>query len=288
MYLSRTHLGQTPFIMNVQVFNATAIPIGAHLVSGASTTAIGATITVATTTADGQNHIGVTQISSSQATQSYENFAPGANAFGVPTSGIPNTGSLTTAYKNYLPLCINPEVSYMAQYSVTTGAGTLSDNAATWSASTGLVATRGTTGINVIGGWLFSLAGVNSAGNTPTFSGSLRYISNQTATTNLALITAMNISTDSHMIWSDRIMKKGGTLTTTADFLRSQSGSAGSGLHLNGSQMMGIENWASYDSKPTHPLRQHVDDGNDGITGMRMYKEIIFTAPFVIATEITA
>ena len=274
--------------MNVQVFNATVINDGAHLVSGATSTAIGATITVATTTADGQNHIGVTQMSSSQATQSYENFAQSANAFGVPTSGIPNTGSLTTAYKNYLQLCINPDVSYMAQYSTTTGAATASDNAATWSASTGVVATRGTTGVNVIGSWVFSLAGTNSAGNTPTFSGSLRYISNQTATTNVALITAMNISTDSHMIWSDRTWKKGGTLTTTADFLRSHSGSSASGYQLNGAQIKAIENWASYDSTPMHPLRQHVDHGNDGITGMRMFKEIIFTAPFVIGTEITA
>lgn len=288
MELSKTHLGQTPYITNVTVFNATVINDGAMLVSGASTTAIGATITVATTTVDGQDYIGVTQLSSSFATQSKENLAPNSHAFGIPSSGIPNTGSLTTVMKNHLPLCINTNVSYMAQYSTTTGAATATDNAATWSASTGLVATRGTTGVNVIGGWLFSLAGVNSAGNTPTFSGSLRYISNQTATTNLALLTAMNISTDSHMIWSDRTWKKGGTLTTTADFLRSQSGSSTTGLHLNGSHMLGIENWITHDQAPTHPLRQHVDDGLDSLTGVRMYKEIIFTAPFITDAALTA
>ena len=281
MELSKTHLGQTPFITNVTVFNATVINDGAALVSGATSTAHGATITLVTSTADMLNYIGVTQVGSSFATQSKENLAPSSHAFGIPSNGIPNTGSLTTVMKNYLPLCINSDVSYMAQYSTTTGAGTASNNVATWTASTGTVIERGTTGIDIIGGWIFTLAGVNSAGNTPTFSGSLRYISNNSATTNIAVLTAINISTDSHAIWCDRTWKLGGTLTTTADFLRSQSGASGTGFQLNGSHMIGIENWCTHDQRPLHPLRFHVDDGNDGLTGVRIYKELVFSAPFL-------
>lgn len=288
MELSKTHLGQTPFVTNVTVFSATIINDGAFLVSGASTTAQGAAVSVALDTTDGQAFIGVTQEGSSRAAASLENRAPNSHAFGIPSSGIPNTGSLTTVMKNYLPLCINPGVSYMAQYSVTTASGTGSDTVGTWSASTALIATRGTTGLNVIGGWLFSLAGTNTAGGTPTFGGSLRYISNQTATTNLALLTAMNISTDSHMIWADRTWKKMGVFTSGADFLRSWSGSSGSGVHLNGVHMVGIQNWISHDQAAQHPLRQHVDDGNDGLTGVRMYKEVVFTSPFLTDVEVTA
>ena len=53
MQLSRVMDGRTPFITNVTVFSATAIVEGALLVSGASTTAQGAAISVALDTTDG-------------------------------------------------------------------------------------------------------------------------------------------------------------------------------------------------------------------------------------------
>ena len=286
MELVKTHLGQTAFITNVPSFAAATVLDGSMLVSGASTTAQGATVTVALDTTDGQNFIGVTQVSSSFASASKENLANNSHAFQIDTDGIPNQG--TVGGMDFLPICINPNASYMAQYATTTAAGTASANVGTWTAGTTTAATRGTTGLHVLGGWLFSLAGANSAGATPTFSGSLRYISNQSSTVALTLLTAMNISTDSHMIWADRTWKKGGSLNATADLLRSQSGSTGTGLHLNGAKMLGIENYIGHDSAPLHPLRQWVDDGNDGLTGVRIYKELVFTAPFIVSTEITA
>ncbi len=282
MQLSRTMSGQTPFIMNVTVFSSTVISEGAMLVTGASTTAVGATVVVQyTDNTDGTNFIGVNQVGSSLASASVENRAPNSHAFGIPSSGIPNTGSTTTVIKNYLPLCINTDASYFALYSTTTGAGTASDPVATWSASTGAVATRGTTGVNVIGGWLFSLAGTNSAGNTPTFSGSLRYISNQTATTNVALISVMNISTDSHMIWMDHSWKKSAVFTSGGNMLRSHSGASATGYQLNGAKVIRIDNYINADHAPTHPLRFHVDDGLNGLTGVELLSELVFTAPFL-------
>ena len=281
MELSKTHLGKTPFITNVTVFSSTLIVDGALLVSGATTTAIGATVTVATTTASNADFIGVTQVGSLQASVSVENRAPNSHAFGIPSSGIPNTGSLTTALTCHLPLCINSDAFYMARYSTTTAAATAADTVDTWTASTTTDASRGTTGLDVIGGWLFSLAGTNTAGNTPTFSGSLRYITDQSATTAVTLLTAMNISTDSHMIWAARPWKKAGQLNGTADALRSRSATSGTGFQQNGARMLSVDAYISHDQAPTHPLRKHVDNGLDSLTNVKMYGEVLFTSPLI-------
>lgn len=279
MQLSRLLDGRTPMIMNVAVFSATAINEGAVLITGATTTAQGAIVSVNNDTTDMSGVIGVTQVGSSLAVQSKENLAPNSHAFQIASSGFPVGG--TTAGLKYLPLCINPEAAYFALYSTTTASGTASDTCGTWTAGTSTAATRGTTGLDVLGGWLFSLAGVNSAGQTPTFSGSLRYISNQSATTAVTLLTAMNISTDSHMIWVDRTWKKSGILNTTADKLRSVTYSSASAHKLNGARMTAIENYFGADHAPLHPLRQWVDNGLDGVTGAKLYSEVVFSTPFL-------
>lgn len=282
MYLSKVWSGQTPFITNVTVFSATAIVKGAMLVSGATTTAQGAAVTVTLDTTDGLNFIGVNQEGTSLLTQSKENLAPNSHAFRIPTSGFPVTGTASTSGLCHAPVCVNTNVSYYVLYSTTTGAGTASDNVATWTASTTTAAVRGTTGADVLGGWLFSLGGVNSAGTTPTFSGSLRYISNQAATTSVTLLTAMQISTDSHMTWVDRTWKHSGVLNSTADKFRSQSGSSGTGFQLNGAHMVRIDNFINADHAPTHPLRSWVDDGLNGLTGVELMSEVYFTQPYLI------
>ena len=284
MQLSRVMDGRTPFITNVTVFSATAIVEGALLVSGASTTAQGAAVSVALDTTDGLNAIGVTQLGSSLATQSRENNAPNSHAFSIPSSGFPVTGTSAAAASGrpYLPLCINPDAAYFGLYSTTTASATASDTVGTWTASTITALVRGTTGIDVLGGWLFSLTAVSPSGATPTFGGSLRYIGNQAATTSLTLLTAMNVSTDSHMIWVQRTWKKGGTLNATADKLRSQSGSTGTGLQLNGTKMLSIENYMDADHAPMHPLRVHVDDGLNGLTGAKFFSEMVFTSPYLM------
>jgi hypothetical protein len=134
----------------------------------------------------------------------------------------------------------------------------------------------------VLGGWVFSLGSINSAGNTPTFSGQLRYIANTAATTSVTFLTAMQISADSHMTWVDHTWKKSMILNSTADKLRSQSGSSGTGFQLNGARAVRIENFINADHAPTHPLRSWVDDGLNGLTGVELYSELRFTSPFLI------
>ena len=98
----------------------------------------------------------------------------------------------------------------------------------------------------------------------------------------------MNISTDSHCTWVDRTWKRSAVFTTTADFLRSQSGSSGTGFQLNGVPVLRIENYINADHAPTHPLRSWVDDGLNGLTGVELMSEIRFCTPFVLVTESTA
>ena len=275
MDLARVMNDGVPFIPNVTVFLATAINDGAVLVTGASTTAQGATILVTLDTTDVLNVIGVSQVSTSRATASPERAA----LYNIGTDGFPNEG--TTAGIDYLPVCVNPGATFFALYSTTTGAGTAADTVGTWTAGTTTAAQRGTTGTDVLGGWVFSLASVNSAGTTPTFSGALRYISNQSATTHVTLLTAMNISTDSHMIWVDRTWKKSGILNSTADLLRSTSGSSGTGFQLNGTRMARIENYVTTDNNETRPLRRWVHDGLNGLTGVTLKSELTFTSYFL-------
>ena len=281
MQLTKIAGGMTPFITNVTVFSATAISKGAFLVSGASTTAIGAIVTTTLSTDLGNNFFGVTQEASSLLFQSRENLAPNSHAFRIPSSGLPSTGSNSTAGQCYMPLCVNLNAFYAALYSTTTGTGTTGDTIGTWSASTTTVATRGSVGTDLLGGWLFSLAGVNTAGNTPTFSGSLRYIGNSTAGSSVSLLTAMNISTDSHMIQTYRTWKKCGVWNTTATNLRSFSGTSATAFQIDGSRMVVIENYINADHAPTHPLRSWVDDGLNGLTGVELYSELSFTVPFL-------
>ena len=208
------------------------------------------------------------------------------HAFNMPSSGFPVTGSAATTAPtakplSYLPLCVNTDALYFGLYGNTTATGTTGDTVGTFTASTGTVVTRGSTGLDILGGWLFSLGGVNTAGNTPTFSGSLRYISNQTSTTDLVLLTAMNVSTDSHMIWVDRTWKKAGQLNSTANALRSASAASGTGLKQNGARMLAVENYMISDHAPLHPLRPWVDDGLNGLTNVRLYGEFVFTSPFL-------
>ena len=279
MELSKTGTGQTAYITNVSVFSATSIVDGALLCTGATTTALGAVVTTGTTTAASADYLGVTQLGTARALSCVENNAPNSHAFSIPTSGFPNTGSTTTANLNYLPLCINTDAMYLALYSTTTGSGTASDTIGTWTASTTTLVSRGSTGVDMLGGWLFSLTAVSPSGATPTFGGSLRFISNQSSTTDMVMLTAMNVSTDSHMLWIDRTWKKSGVMNTTADAIR--SGGAGTAIKLVAARQLAIENWVSHDQAPMHPLRKHIDNGLDILTGARFYGEVIFTSPLL-------
>ena len=90
------------------------------------------------------------------------------------------------------------------------------------------------------------------------------------------------------MIWVGRAWKKEGVLNSTADRLRSASGSSGTGFKLTGTHMVSVENYIAADHAPLHPLRKHVDNGLDGLTGVRLYSELVFTAPFLTDVAVTA
>jgi hypothetical protein len=44
---------------------------------------------------------------------------------------------------------------------------------------------------------------------------------------------------------------------------------------------MAMESLIVHDTAPMHPLRYWVDNGLDGLTGVRIYQEVVFTDPLV-------
>ena len=280
MDLSRVGAGQTPFITNISVYKAgSALDQGAIIAATANTASLqGAVISVLTTTAAGDNEIGVTQVSSDQASSSRENLSFNSHRFNIGTDGFPD--ATTADGMNHIPTCINPDALYYALISETTSATTVGD-----AINVGISATLGTSvvlgsqGVDHAGGWLFSSAVNNSADAAPTFSGSLRYVSQSAASDTFGLATAMNVSTDGTMLVLMAPGRKKTCISSGGNLLRSQGcGTVG----MLAQSLLIQDNYVIHDSAPHHPLRFVVDDGLDGLTGVRLYSELALTDSYYV------
>jgi len=278
MQLSRLISGHTPLVTNIHVYGTASILDGAFLVTTANTASlIGAIVSVASAT-NGTSMIGVTQEGSERAALSKENNSLNASAFRIGSDGLPNGTTITG--ENYLPVLINTDALYMAEYSQTTAAGTASDVFNNWTAAASTTLTTGSGGEDISGTWLFSVP-VSSSG-TPTTSGQLRHVQTQAAATSWNLATAMTISADNDCIVTAKPQKKGVCPVTLANKIRSSSGGSATAMQLNGSPIMALDNYIVHDQAPMHVLRKHVDDGLNALTGVRMYGELKFTDPFLM------
>jgi hypothetical protein len=279
MELSHLQQGRTPFVTNVQVYAASAVDDGAMMVvgnTGSALTNIGATITVSTSSTVANSVVGITQVSSATGSASKENLGTNSHAFRIDTDGIPNRGTATGG--DWLPLCISPDAVYYGRYSQTTGAGTASDNIIGFTASTGLLVTAGTVGSQAhkTGAWCYSVGTVS--GGAATYSGSLRYITNSSSTVDFVILTAMNISTDSELVLTNSPLFNSVMFTSGASLLRSRcSAGAATATRNDGAQIRALDVVGQWDSSPFHRLRYHVDDGLDGLAGVQLYDELIFT-----------
>lgn len=287
MDLSRLlYSGGTPLVTNVFVRTASALDYGAIVCANAvTTTAQGATLSVTVDTAANNNCIGVTQVSSAQASADVSNVnAPNAYRFNIQSDGIPDRG--TPNGGDWLPTCINPGAMYFALHSNTVTTGTVTASNAivnTITASTGTVVTIASTSeVGIAGGWLMDGAGVSSTGGTPTFTGQLRYVSNVTAVTKFGLLTAMNASTDSNLVWASTPNYKSSVISTGGNFLRSHSGTT-AGKYAQG--LLIVDNYITHDAAPMHPLRQWVDDGLNALSGHRLYSEILISKFYSVNNE---
>ena len=272
MELSRLVTGNCPFITNIPVYLATTVnglKRGAVVCAGATGATRGFTLSVATTTAACKQAIGVLQLDASFA---YQNVDQGqldsssAKSFRVQADLICDRGLVGGG--DWLPAVINPDALYFAWYSTTQAAATASDTIVEGiTASTGTAITVASLHEDKVGSWLFSHSS-NSAGET-TYSGSLRYVSVSIATGSIGLITAMNVSTDSSLVLAGAPGLRQTIVSSTGQHIRSASAASG-GL------AQGLYNWDNYivhDSAPMHPLREWVDDGLDGLTGVKIYGE---------------
>lgn len=273
MDLSRLISGNCPFETNIPVYLATTVDglkKGAVVSAGATGANKGFTLSVATTTAAAKDVMGVLAISASFA---YANVDQGqakrtkGSDFGVQSDLICDRGAV--GGNDWLPAIINPDALYFAWYSTTQAAATAGDTITQGiTASTGTSVTIASLDQDQIGGWLFS-HNSNSTG-TPTFSGSLRYISTATQTGLVGLITAMNISTDSSLVLMEPSALRRSVVNSDGRYLRSQ-GAAGLKVAQG---IYHFDQYGEWDSAPMHPLREWIDDGLDGLTGVKLFGEV--------------
>ena len=285
MDLSRLIGGGCPFETNIPVYLATTVDglkKGAIVCNGATGANKGFTLAVATTTAAAKDVMGVLAISAlfafANVDQGNSKSSKGSD-FRVQSDLICDRGAVTG--NDWLPAIINPDALYFAWFSTTQAAATAGDTITQGiTASTGTSVTIASFDQDQIGGWLFS-HNSNSTG-TPTFSGQLRYVSTATQTGLVGLITAMNISTDSSLIAMDPSGLKRSVLNSDGRYLRSQ-GAAGlkvaQGIHI-------FDHYGAWDSAPMHPLRSWMDDGLNGLTGVKLFGEVFLFDHFAFNESI--
>ncbi len=268
--LSRIMGNDVPMVANVPVFaSATGLLLNGgllNLVTGSTATGTFFGITTSADTAQGKRALGPLMINDSDAFQNKENLGMNAAAFRFGTSGIPNRGAVT-GY-NWMPATINQDQLNYAIWDQTS-ANVISANI---TVSTGTVVTITSSEASIAGAWLFS-TDTSAAGNTSTFSGSLRYVSLITAGTGtIGLTTAFNASTNSTFVlmrpWNHRLLQ----LDTTARFLMSTS-AAGAGISL-----AVYDNCIAHSNSPLMSLRFHIHDGIDGLAvkSVKLMSEVLY------------
>ena len=272
MELSRLLSGNCPFQTNVPVYLATTVDglkRGAVICNGATGATRGFTLSVATTTAAAKDVLGVLAEGASFAFAVTHESTNGqdASSFRIQSDLIADRGM--TSGGDWLPAIINPDALYFAWYSTSQAAATAGDTITqSITASTGTTVTIASFDQDQVGGWLFS-HNANSTG-TPTYSGSLRFVSVSTQTGLVGLLTAMNVSTDSSLVAMTPATIKRSIINSTGQHLRSQ-GAAGlqvaQGIHI-------FDNYGKWASAPMHPLRSWVDDGKNGLTDVRLFAEV--------------
>lgn len=286
MDLSRLICGSdAPFITNLPVYLATTVnglKRGAVVCNGATGATRGFTLSVATTTAAAKDVMGVLQASASDAYASPDKGGGRSSTPGdyrVQSDLICDRGA--TDGNDWLPAIINPDALFFAWYSTTQAAATAGDTITqSITASTGTTVTIASFDQDQVGGWLFS-HNENSVG-TPTYSGSLRFISVSTQTGLVGLKTAMNNSTDSSLIAMDAPGLRRSIIDGTGQNLRSQ-GAAGLKVAQGIYQ---FDVYGSWDSAPMHPLREWMDDGLDALTGVKLFGEVFLYDHFAFNESI--
>jgi hypothetical protein len=282
MDLSRLVSGGVAYVTNIPVYLATTtngLKRGAVVCAGATGDTRGYTLSVTTDTSACKNAIGVLQAEASFCYQTEKEGTNGryAGSFRIQSNLVADRGAL--GGNDWLPACINPDALYMAWYSTTQAAATASDTITqSITASTGTLVAVASFIVDKAGGWLFSA--VSNSTGAATYSGSLRYIKTNVGTTTCGLITAMNVSTDSSLIYMTPIGLSQSIINSTGQYLRSQGGAGVKVIQ----GLLTLNNFGVWANAPMHPLRSWVDDGLDGLTNVMLYDEIFIKYCFLNQT----
>lgn len=281
MQLANLMSGQTPYITNLPVYSATSFNQGSFITIdiGTAITNVGYTVSANTSSANCDNFCGISMLSTSQATAAKENLALGGQSFNIDTDGIPNRG-ISTDGTDYLPVLLSPSATYFGLYDQTTSTtATVNVNLKT------ITASNSTSVVFVIcgsshnnGAWAYSLATV-SAG-TATYSGQLRQIANSAATTSFTMVSAWQVSTDTEAVvtYGPSEYNCAFSLNGTANLFGTIAASAAvdTASRNDGASMRTLFSSIQHDAAPMHRLTQRVDDGLDGVTGGKVYSEVVF------------
>lgn len=281
MELANLMDGNVPYVTNLSVYSASAIANGAAMIisHGTAITNLGYTVSISTSSTNCDDFIGITQVSSSFATAAQENLALGGQSFNIDIDGLPDRG-LSTGGNDWLPILLSPGAIYFGLYSGTSGAATAGTNLHSFTASnsTNVVATIIGAQSNA-GSWIYSLSSVSTG--TATFSGQLRQVSNSAATTSLTMLTAWQVSADTEAIMtyspagiSCSFNLKVGTASEFGSL--AASAAVNTAARNEGAQMKVLRSSIQHDAAPFHVLTQRVDDGLDGVTGGKVYSEVVF------------
>lgn len=286
MELSRLFGGGTPLVMNINTQSSATILDGVILTQNAVTTdAQGATVTVGSTSAAGAGALGVTQVSTAQASASPENTnGLGVTRFNIDTDGIPNRAM--SAGGDWVPTCINPDAIYYVAYSTTTANQNAINIGISASTTTNVVVTS-CGSLARSGSWVMDGGNValSSAGGTPTFNGQLR-LGLTAASASFTLATAMNVSVDSNLVWAGPTNQKFINLNPGLNLASSLVSGVTAGKIA--SNLLILENYVSHSAAPMHPVRYWQDDGLNGLSRNILWSEVALCGHAVTKAAATA
>lgn len=273
MDLSRLQGGGTPLIMNIATQSAATVRAGVILTMNAvTTTAYGATVTIGSTSACGAGALGVTQVSTAQASADVHNVSgPGYTRFNIDTDGIPNAAAASGG--NFVPTLVNTDAMYFVSYSTSTAAQNAINIGITATTTTNVTLTSAGDHQRT-GSWLMDGGNValSSAGGTPTYNGQLRFCTLAAASDSIGLTTAMNVSTDSNLVWAGPANTKLINLNPGGDLAGSII--SGTTIGKTAGNLLIVENYVSHSAAPMHPLRFWQDNGLNGLTQNVLYSEV--------------
>jgi hypothetical protein len=284
MKVSKTNIGSTPYISNVRVYSAGQIYEGALMMLAYGALSLGApadgskyyfSIAARDDASAALDTLGAVNCSSQFGYLDRMNNANNAAAFKIGADYYADAA--ISVGGNYLPVCITPDVLYMAEYlQKADNAGGANVISANISASTSTTVTITDLQDHLDGGFLFSTDLTSSTAYEP---GQFRCITVSAATGSCTIDSAMKVSTTTDFILGLPPSCTRTGLSDDAVGLCSLTDKTADDASVGLCQ--GLLIWDNYIehrvSGSVHPVRYWVDRGQDDLKNFRAYAEVYLT-----------